>query len=219
MSETSRPEPFFNAPGAVVGLILVIIALHGFAAAGLFPEEVLAFTRQDMESGRLDGLITSQFAHGGWAHVLMNASFILAFGAPVARHFGPGWKGTIAFLTFFLLGGSLAALGYAAAMAAASENWALIGASGAASALFGGATRLLGGGGTLSGLFSRQVVRMTVGWIAVNVVLGLSGLTPGAAGLPVAWQAHIAGFFAGLILMGPWSAWTGPREIEETYGF
>ena len=41
---------------------------------------------------------------------------------------------------------------------------------------------------------------MTIAWIVVNVVLGLTGLTPGTAGAPVAWQAHIFGYFAGLVL-------------------
>lgn len=214
MNPAPRSEPFFNAPGVVLGLIAVILAIHAAASLGVFPETVLAFSRQDLEQGRLDGLITSQFAHGGWAHALMNSSFILAFGAPVARQFGRGWGGGLAFLTFFLLGGMLAALGYAAAMAPSTENWALVGASGSGSALFGGAVRLIGGEGRLNGLFSRQVLRMTVGWIAINLVLGLSGLTPGAAGLPVAWQAHIAGFFAGLVLMGPWCSWTDPRDAK-----
>jgi len=45
-----------------------------------------------------------------------------------------------------------------------------------------------------------------VAWILINAVLGLTGLTPGTAGAPVAWEAHIIGFFAGLLLISPF-AW------------
>jgi len=42
----------------------------------------------------------------------------------------------------------------------------------------------------------------------VNLLLGLTGLTPGTEGAPVAWEAHIIGFFAGLLLISPvaWAA-------------
>ena len=48
-----------------------------------------------------------------------------------------------------------------------------------------------------------------VAWILLNAILGLSGLTPGAAGAPVAWEAHIFGFFAGLVLIGPFARLAG----------
>jgi hypothetical protein len=50
------------------------------------------------------------------------------------------------------------------------------------------------------------VIGMTIVWCLANAVLGLSGLTPGAAGLPVAWEAHIIGYAAGLLLITPF-AW------------
>ena len=37
-------------------------------------------------------------------------------------------------------------------------------------------------------------------WFGVNIVLGVGDLTPGTDGASVAWQAHIGGFIAGLIL-------------------
>jgi membrane associated rhomboid family serine protease len=57
---------------------------------------------------------------------------------------------------------------------------------------------------------------MTLAWIVINAALGLSGLTPGAAGAPVAWQAHILGFAAGLLLIQP-AAWIakGSRPPHE----
>ena len=39
-------------------------------------------------------------------------------------------------------------------------------------------------------------------WVAVNVVAGLTGLGAGRLEV-VAWQAHIGGYAAGLLLAGP----------------
>ncbi len=40
-------------------------------------------------------------------------------------------------------------------------------------------------------------------WIAVNVVFGLAGIAPGMGVVRIAWEAHIFGYFAGLLLIGP----------------
>ena len=172
--------------------------------------EPLALTAADLGQGRWLPLVTYMFVHASWAHVLMNAAFCLVFGAPVARLLGPGVRGAVLFAVFFLVTGIAAALGYAALDPHGA--WMLVGASGAASGLMGGATRLLENRGRLGPLLSRPVIVMTIGWVVANAVLGLSGLTPGAAGLPVAWQAHILGFLAGVLLIGPFAWASGPRD-------
>jgi membrane associated rhomboid family serine protease len=58
----------------------------------------------------------------------------------------------------------------------------------------------------------RTVVGMTIGWILVNAVLGLTGLTPGTAGAPVAWEAHIFGYLAGLLTIGLFGRLAGDHE-------
>ncbi|MDB5477502.1 MAG: rhomboid family protein, partial [Phenylobacterium sp.] len=58
-------------------------------------------------------------------------------------------------------------------------------------------------------LTGRTVIGMTAAWIIVNVLFGVSGLTPGAGTVPVAWQAHIIGYFAGLLLIGPFAKLAG----------
>jgi len=208
-------ERAFNAPAVVLGLAFVLIAAH--AARPLMGESVadLVLTRGDLQNGRFLGLVGHIFVHASWPHVLINSLFILAFGAPVARAFGETAWGGIVFLVFFLLCGALAALGFVALtdaqgwlLGGGQPDWSLVGASGAASGLMGGAIRLVAakavgkGEGALGGLGSRMVVSASLGWIIINVVLGLTGLTPGAGGAPVAWQAHIAGYFAGLLLIG-----------------
>jgi membrane associated rhomboid family serine protease len=56
------------------------------------------------------------------------------------------------------------------------------------------------------------VIGMAVAWAIVNVALGVSGLTPGAMGMPVAWQAHLAGYLAGVLLVGPFARLAGRTD-------
>jgi membrane associated rhomboid family serine protease len=217
-------ERAFNAPVVVIGLALVLIAAH--AARPLLGENVadLVLARGDLQHGRLLGLVGHIFVHASWPHVLINSVFILAFGAPVARAFGETAWGGVVFLAFFLICGVLAALGFIAMadaqgwlLGTAQTDWSLAGASGAASGLMGAAIRLMAGRttgeGALGGLASRLVVSASLGWILINLVLGLTGLTPGAGGAPVAWQAHIAGYFAGLLLIGLFIRFAGARRV------
>ena len=52
------------------------------------------------------------------------------------------------------------------------------------------------------------VISMSIGWIAVNLLLALAGFAPGLGNAGVAWEAHIFGYIAGLVLIGPfgWAA-------------
>ncbi|HZK98405.1 MAG TPA: rhomboid family intramembrane serine protease [Caulobacteraceae bacterium] len=207
-------EPMFNAPWIVLTLVAALIAAHAWREMAHAGVERLALTSADLTVGRWPPLVTYMFVHAGWAHVLMNAAFTLAFGAPVARFLGGGPRGAASFVAFFLVCGVIAALAYAGLLGLTDPGggWALVGASGAASGLMGAAARLIEGRGRLGSVRGRTVVAMTLGWIAINAVLGLSGLTPGAAGAPVAWEAHIFGFFAGLALIGLFARAAGKDE-------
>jgi membrane associated rhomboid family serine protease len=173
-------EPIVNAPWPVVILSLGIVALYIVQSRFPFLADAYAFSPDQITRGDYLPLITSQFLHGGWPHALMNAAFVLAFGAPVSRFFGPRLVGSVAFFVFYLLCGVLAALGFAAA------HWgqaaAMVGASGAASGLMGAAARLIGGRGEVGPLFSQAVTGMGVAWIVVNVIMAFTGglMIPGA---------------------------------------
>ena len=216
--ETPVREPAINLPWPVGVLILALILAHAARVFTGGDADRFALTSADLETGRFGGLVTYQFVHGSWTHVLMNAAFILAFGAPVAGFLGRGVRGALAFVGFFLACGVIAAAAYglmSAVLGAAGmvqQPWALVGASGAASGLMAAAARLIEGRGRLGSVLGRTVWGMTVSWIVVNLVLGLSGLTPGAEGVPVAWQAHIFGYFAGLLLIGPFGWIAGVRS-------
>ena len=208
MKANVEREPAFNLPWPVAALAAVLVASHAARVwLGIAPD-AFALTRSDVARGMIPPLFTHLFVHGGWAHVLLNSVFCLAFGAPVARWLGTTVRGGAAFFGFFIVCGVVAGLGYAGwidlteLLGRRPAEWALVGASGAASGLMGAASRLIEGRGRLGSITGRRVVGMGASWIVVNLVLGLSGLTPGAGGAPVAWEAHIVGFFAGVLLIG-----------------
>jgi membrane associated rhomboid family serine protease len=49
-------------------------------------------------------------------------------------------------------------------------------------------------------LRNRRVLSFLAVWFAVNIVFGVWSLSIGTEGVSVAWQAHIGGFLAGLLL-------------------
>jgi membrane associated rhomboid family serine protease len=171
-------------------------------------------------AGDWTSVITDLFIHGGWAHAGMNAVGALAFGAPVARLLGLSLRGATGFFLFYLVCGVASNLGYAAVHP--HDVTPLVGASGAVSGLFGGASRLIArsqppsapnSGPTrdapplsLAPLNSRTVVGTALAWVIVNAALGLLRIAPGLGDVQVAWEAHIAGYFAGLLLVAPFSA-------------
>ena len=207
------PEPLVNAPWPVVVLTLGIIA--AYAVQSQFPlavvAEAFAYSPALMLDGHPERLISSLFVHGNWAHALMNAAFILAFGAPVARFFGPRLDGAVGFFLFYLSCGVLACLGFAALHW--GQNVSLLGASGAASGLMGAAARLIGGHGRVGPVFSQAVIGMGTGWLIVNIIMAFAGgmLIPGAGNAAVGWEAHLAGFVVGVVLIGPFGWIAGRR--------
>ena len=49
-------------------------------------------------------------------------------------------------------------------------------------------------------LRDRRVLSFLAIWFGVNIVFGLGSIAIGTEGVSVAWQAHIGGFLAGLLL-------------------
>jgi membrane associated rhomboid family serine protease len=209
-------EPMFNAPWTIVVLCVGLIALY--EAQTLFVPDALrdhyGVSGAALSAGRWQTLVTSLFLHGSWPHVLMNSVAALAFGPPVARLMGVNPRGAAVFFGFYLVCGVLAGLGFALADLHGAEP--AVGASGAISGLLGAASRIIQGRGRIGPMFGSTVLGMAAAWAIVNVVLGVSGLTPGAMGMPVAWQAHLAGYLAGVVLVGPFARLAGRSETVFT---
>ena len=203
-----RDEPAFNAPWPALALTLALLGLYAWQRQQ--PDQEALYYRYGLiplEGGAPWRLLTALFVHGSWPHVLLNAVGALAFGSAISRLFGGRAAGGLAFFLFYLACGAFAGWAYLALKAGAPV--VLIGASGAVSGLMGGASRLLGrdaSEGRLAPFTSSTVVAMAVAWIIVNLLVAVLGFAPGAGTTPVAWEAHLAGYAAGLLLVGPFAA-------------
>lgn len=165
-----------------------------------------------IEGGWWPGVVTSMFLHAGWAHALMNAVAALAFAPPVARLFA-GAKGVLAFLASYIVCGVLAALGQG--VVDLNSDAVVVGASGAVFGLMGAALRLLGRrrDQVPRKLTDPRFLAPAAVIMAVNAVVGLTGLTIGMEGVRIAWEAHAVGFVVGALLLGPWIRMFGHRAV------
>jgi len=168
--------------------------------------------------------VTYALLHADWTHYGFNAISLMAFGTPVARRFGAG-----RFLAFFAVTVAAGALVYL--MMHAGDRSPLVGASAGISGMMGAAARFAfepGGSldmwhrqrenaehvpaaSLLAALRNPRVVAFVVVWFGLNLLFGLGSLPiGGSAGQAIAWEAHVGGFFAGLLLFSafdpPWRA-------------
>jgi len=204
LQSTPPREPFLHAPASVLWLIAVMVAVHIAIYFGRVPDVVLEylvliparFTDGTALAGQLVPLVGYMFLHGGFMHLTFNCLWLLIFGALVARRYG-----AVTFLAFFLASGVVAALFYLA------FNWGstvpVIGASGAVSGLMGAGLRMIPWRGEkpstrLAPLLSRPIVMFSAVWLVTNAVFGLLGFD----GQTIAWQAHMGGYFFGLVAIG-----------------
>lgn len=207
-------EPIFNAPWPAVAMTVAIVGGFGLQSF-LPPEQILptyGFSPANLNDGRGITLITALFVHGSWAHALMNGAGALAFGTPVARYYGARVTGALAFLLFYLVCGALANLGYG--LVHAGDPHLLVGASGAVAGLMAAAARMIAGKGVPGPYLSPPVVGMTAAWVVVNLLIAVVGFAPGAGGMPVAWEAHLFGYAAGLVLVTPFG-WLSRRGVVD----
>lgn len=162
--------------------------------------------------GALASFVTYGFLHADWLHLTVNAFWMLVFGSALARRFG-----VLRFILISLVGSTAGALLHL------GTNWGspipMVGASAAISAHMACAARFafvpygplgrprsdhpgaffLPALSIFGMLKNTQVVSFLGIWFAVNLLFGLgSGVLDGDAS--VAWQAHIGGFLAGLLL-------------------
>jgi len=228
-------QPIFRVPAVVAGLIALLAAAH--LARVLAPAQQSAewIARYAFIPARYSGayLAANNIDPGNWwdravpfvsymglhndlLHLSINSLWLLAFAPVVARRFGG-----LLFLLFFLV------CGVAGAATHLALNWGspnpVIGASGAISGLMAAGLRLLpslrpgpqGQGAILVPLLSRQFLLFALVWIGMNVIVGITGLGLGGETALIAWQAHLGGFIAGMLLVGPFDALRPqPQSVE-----
>ncbi len=157
--------------------------------------------------------VTYAFIHGDLTHLVINVVWLLPFGAAVARRFGTG--------RFLALFAATAAAGAGMHLLThPGELLPMIGASAAVSGCMAAAIRFVFQAGGPLGVFQssnpaafrvpavplRDVLRdprilaFLFIWFAINAFFGLGSVTLLGVDQPIAWQAHIGGFLAGLLL-------------------
>lgn len=170
--------------------------------------------------------VTYSLLHADWMHFGVNSIWLLPFGSALARRFG-----TVRFLAFFAV---TAAAGAAAHLATnAGSPYPVIGASASVSGMMAAAMRFaFQRGGPLNMmrgaeeqdyrvpaipllgvLRDARVLIFLAVWFAINILFGVGSLPITGSEQPVAWQAHIGGFLAGLLLF---SWFDGPEQTPPT---
>ena len=144
-------------------------------------------------------LITHQFLHGGWLHVLGNALYLWIFGDNVEDRLGSGKM-----IVLYLGSGAIAAVGQG--LVAAGP---MVGASGAIAAVLGAYLVLSPAGRVRTlvflGIFITVVTLpaiVVIGlWLVLQVLsaAALMRIEAHQATSNVAYAAHVTGFVAGLI--------------------
>lgn len=212
-------NPTRRTPIVTIGLILAcfagwayelsLMAGQGAAALdaaittwGVVPVELVeAWQAGDRLSPEFATLLTSQFLHGGWLHLLGNLLFLWIFGNNIEDRLG-----RLPFLVFYLAAGVVAGLTQVAIDPASAIP--TIGASGAIAGTLGAYLVLYPRARITSlvflGFFYQLIdvpaVIVLMFWIVLQVIDGLASLGLTAASGGVAFFAHIGGFAFGAVV-------------------
>ncbi|MFZ4122518.1 MAG: rhomboid family intramembrane serine protease [Caulobacterales bacterium] len=139
-------------------------------------------------------LISHAFLHGGLVHIALNAACLVQAGVPLARRFGEGAGGGWRFSLLFILSVVAGAVAYI--LLNPGSDIPAVGASGGVSGVFAAFFLSV----RPNWRESLRVPLVHWGLIIFFVVnVGLASLGQ-FIGTPIAWEAHLGGFLAGLIL-------------------
>ncbi len=169
--------------------------------------------------------LTYAFLHANWTHLGVNSLTLAAFGTPVARRLGAA-----RFLLFFSITAIAGALAHLATHPFDLEP--VVGASAAISGAMAAIARFAFARGGALGEPARghaddkddsrgprklahlvedqRAVLFLATWLLANIAFGVMAPAPGGAGV-IAWEAHIGGFLAGLLLFG----WFDPAGADK----
>jgi membrane associated rhomboid family serine protease len=235
-------EPIFNVPAVVVSIIAFLVLIEAGREWLLTDEENIDFLLHfafiparytESYPGGLGAQIwtflTYALLHANFEHVGVNSIWFLPFGSAMARRFG-----TSRFLAFC----AVTAIAGAALHLAThlGEPLPMIGASATVSGVMAGSLRFaFQSGGPLAvfrshdaaayrvpaaslagALRDPRIIIFLVAWFGLNLLFGIGASSFPGIEQSIAWQAHIGGFVAGLILF----AWFDPvpphAEVEPT---
>jgi membrane associated rhomboid family serine protease len=222
-------EPILTLPGALTAYVLLLAVIHlrvllppelenwTIDVFGFIPKRydstLLAIDFPGGEGAKIWTFVTYSLLHANLSHIGFNVLWLLPFGSALARRFGA--------IRFFLFMAVTAAAGALAHLVTHEHAVApMIGASASVSGTMAAAIRFAFVRGSflsfnrgdadaaarvpalslMRALRNGRVLGFLGIWFAVNIIFGVGSLAIGAEGASVAWQAHIGGFLAGLLL-------------------
>ncbi|MBV8925766.1 MAG: rhomboid family intramembrane serine protease [Bradyrhizobium sp.] len=222
-------EPILTLPPALTAYVLLLAIIHLRVLLPPAWEEwtidVFGFIPKRYDTTLLDvtfpggagakawTFVTYSLLHANLRHIGFNVLWLLPFGSALARRFGPA--------RFYIFMAVTAAAGALAHLVTHEHALApMIGASASVSGTMAAAIRFAFVRGSflsfsrgdadaaakvpalsLSGaLRNGRVLAFLAIWFGLNIVFGVGSIAIGMEGQSVAWQAHIGGFFAGLLL-------------------
>jgi len=223
-------EPILTLPGALTAYVLLLAVIHVarmplpfdtddvvIQMFGFIPKRydstLLAIDFPGGAGAKVWTFVTYSLLHANLTHIGFNVLWLLPFGSALARRFGA--------VRFFLFMAVTAVAGALAHLVTHEHAVApMIGASASVSGTMAAAIRFAFVQGSflsfnrgdadaaarvpalslLRALRNTRVLGFLAVWFGVNIIFGIGSIAIGADGASVAWQAHIGGFFAGLML-------------------
>ena len=222
-------EPLFTLPGALTAYVVLLAVIHLrvllppdlddwiIDVFGFIPKRydatLLAVDFPGGEGAKVWTFVTYSLLHANLSHIAFNVLWLLPFGSALARRFGT--------VRFFLFMAVTAAAGALAHLITHEHALApMIGASASVSGTMAAAIRFAFVRGSflsfnrgdaqaaaevpalplMRALGDRRVLSFLVVWFGINIIFGIGSIAIGTEGASVAWQAHIGGFLAGLLL-------------------
>jgi membrane associated rhomboid family serine protease len=174
---------------------------------------------------------TYAFLHANLLHIGLNLAWLIPFGTALARRFG-AWR----YIVFMLVTAAAGALAHLASYPGA--DMPMIGASAAISGAMAAAMRFVFQAhgpletwrdgprndeayrvpalSLMATFRDPRLLLFLAAWMGLNALFGLGVVSFGEQGEQIAWQAHIGGFVAGLVLFGAFDPvkTRGERDTE-----
>jgi len=179
-----------DIPFVTYGIIVVtsVVSIIGFSNKALF-EKCLFSIRGILQNKELYRLITSQFFHVGWAHLLFNMFSFYSFGLIMEQNFGHV-PVAVMYLCSALVG-DFVALG----IKRKNINYTAVGASGAVCGIIFSSIFLLPGGS----IFILPFPVPLPSWVYAILFMSISLYGIGRGGSYIGHEAHIGGALAGIV--------------------
>jgi membrane associated rhomboid family serine protease len=222
-------EPLLTLPAALTAYIALLAIIHlrvvlpedmqnwTVQIFGFIPKRydtsLLTAAFPGGEGAKFWTFVTYSLLHANLSHIGFNVLWLLPFGSALARRFGAARF--FVFMAVTAVAGALAHL-----LTHEHDLGAMIGASASVSGTTAACTRFAFVKGSFlsfnqgdanaaatvpaqplrQALRDRRVLAFLAVWFGGNIIFGVGSIAIGMEGVSVAWEAHIGGFLAGLLL-------------------